>query len=132
METNLNELTVAELKEVADANGIELESGARKAEIVDAIANALEETVPAPAEEAAEVEAPAEEAKKEEAPAPAPKEQGTVAVLFKKNVSSAILGKFAAGYHVLDKDLADKWVALNNGKYARVATPKEVADHFSN
>jgi hypothetical protein len=131
METNLNELTVAELKEVADANGIELESGARKAEIVDAIANALEEATPAPAEEA-EVEAPAEEAKEEEAPAPAPKEQGTVAVLFKKNVSSALLGKYAAGYHVLDKDLADKWVALNNGKYARVATPKEVADHFSN
>jgi hypothetical protein len=131
METNLNELTVAELKEVAGANGIELESGAKKAEIVNTIANALEEVAAPPVQEAAEP-ALVEPAEKEEVSAPAPKEQGTVAVLFKKNVSSAILGKFAAGYHVIDKELADKWVALNNGKYARIATPKEVADHFSN
>lgn len=130
METNLNELTVAELKEVADVNNIELESGAKKAEIIETIASALEEAAPAPVEEPAE--APVEEAKEEAPAAPAPKEQGEVAVFFKKNVSSALLGKFVAGYHIVDKDLADKWVALNNGKYARVATPKEVAEHFSN
>jgi len=132
MEANLNDLTVAELKTVAEANGIDLESGAKKAEIVETI----EEALSAHVEPAVAEEEPKEEA--EEAPVAAPAEapkasdSGTVAVYFKKNVSSANLGKFTLGYHILDKALADKWVALKGGKYARVATPKEVADHFSN
>ncbi len=93
-------------------------------ETVEAPAEIKEEAVVEITEEAAPVvEAPkAEKPKKEKA---AKSDADTVALFAERNISWSGVGQLKAGYNLVSKEDADKW--LSGSLKVRVATPEEIA-----
>lgn len=93
-------------------------------ETVEAPAEIKEEAVVEITEEAAPiVEAPkAEKPKKEKA---IKSETETVALFAERNISWSGVGSLKAGYNIVSKEDADKW--LSGSLKIRLATPEEIA-----
>lgn len=106
-------------------------------EIAEKEAEAVVETVEAPAaveatpvvEEAAPAveDKPAKTPKAPKVEAPVIDDKGTVAIHSTRNVNWNGVGKVTTGYNIVTKDQADKWLTRS---HVRLATPEEVAKGF--
>lgn len=98
--------------------------------VTEEVIEAPEAPVAEKVEEAPVVEAPVEAPVVEEKPKAKKAEKAsgnaveTVALFSKTNVTWAEVGKLSAGYNIVSKADADKWLTIKN---VRVATPEEIA-----
>ncbi len=93
-------------------------------ETVETLAEATEEAVVETTEEAAPVvEAPKAEKPKKEKVEKSNNE--TVALFAERNISWSGVGELKAGYNIVSKEDADKW--LSGSLKIRLATPEEIA-----
>jgi hypothetical protein len=148
---DLSSKTVAELKQYAQDNGIDLGDAKTKTKIISAIVG-VQSSISAPEVEPTAIIAPVPQkgprlsnsssnedgvivvrsAEKNYPPVKAEKKSPEinnekVAVYTSKNLHWQGVGKLKPGYNIITKEAADKWL---NRKDVREASPEEVATYY--